>query len=45
MNFWIAFALGSPIIVAVGVFLGGVMEGVIYGRDDAHSSVGRLNGR
>jgi hypothetical protein len=44
-NYALFFVLAFPAMALVGVFVGGMIEGLIFGRDKAQSSVGRLNGR
>lgn len=44
-NYAIFFVLAFPAMALAGVWLGGVIEGLVFGRDKAQSAVGRLNGR
>jgi len=44
-NYVIFFILAFPAMSIAGIFLGGMIEGIVFGRDKAQSSVGRLNGR
>ena len=44
-SYAVFFVLAFPAMVVAGVFLGGCLEGLIFGRDKSQSSVGRLNGR
>lgn len=44
-NYAIFFTLAFPAMALAGVWLGGMIEGIVFGRDKSQSAVGRLNGR